>query len=199
MTLAFREPTHTYALHGSPVPSVTKILAAVFPNEWQAIERWGNAEYVKERGRQVHAACAFIAQGIDFDCDPRIEGRVAACRAWFKDMRPEVVEVETPVCHPLLRYAGTPDLVAMVQGKLRLVDYKSSFSPINQLQLAAYQGCLELRGVKVDEAYPLRLGDDGYKVGKVISYKSAWRYWLNVLGEYRFREENGMIKKEDKE
>ncbi len=198
MNLTFDEPSHTYTLDGQRVPSVTQILGTVFPREWEQVERWGDGEYVKERGRQVHKACAYIAKGIEFDCDERIQGRVNGCRLWFADMRPDVIEVETPICHPLLRYAGTPDLVAIVQGKTVLVDYKACLSPV-ALQLAAYWGCLTAAGSKIDEAYPLQLLDDGkYKVGKTVNLKNAWRYWLNVLGTYRYMEENGMVKEVEK-
>lgn len=59
---------------------------------------------------------------------------------WHDRVRPEVVEIERMMCSPTHGLAGTPDLIARVDGKLTIMDWKtgSGIYPEMFLQLAAY-------------------------------------------------------------
>ena len=200
--IAFDPTLHRYTFQGVRIPSVTDILAAMFPDQWQAVERYGNSEYVKSRGSAVHACAAFIMRGEGFSFPPMdpetqadIDARLDAVRLFKRDMRPEVVLCETPLYHPLHRYAGTPDLVARIDGELVLVDWKGSINAVCALQLAAYSLLLETAGIKVRRAYAVELRNNGkYQVGKEVNLKIETRHWLNERSCYGWRVKNGIIK-----
>lgn len=48
-----------------------------------------------------------------------------ALRAWLH-LAPMVIDAEFLICHPQSRYAGRPDLLALVDDKVTLIDWKSS-------------------------------------------------------------------------
>lgn len=48
-----------------------------------------------------------------------------AAEQWYKQHTVEVVLSETPLCSLKLQMAGTPDLVAYIDGKLTIVDWKT--------------------------------------------------------------------------
>jgi hypothetical protein len=129
----FDETDHIYRIDGVPVPSVTQIIRAAMPG-------WEAGEWYLGRGRAVHAHAALIALGVGFEApDPRIAGQVAACRRFFREVRPTVVAVEQQVYHVSLRYGGTFDLHCEIGGMPVLVDYKASRdTERTRIQLGGY-------------------------------------------------------------
>jgi hypothetical protein len=108
---SFDEATHTYRIDGEPVPSVTQVLGDVLPG-YQA------SEWHMQRGTAMHACAAMVAQGVAFDHDPQLDGRVAALRAFFRDIPLKVAAVEQRLYSPGYRYAGTCDFVGRIGGKM---------------------------------------------------------------------------------
>lgn len=126
---------HEYALGGRPIPGVTSILGDVLRgSDWQA-QAW-----YMNRGTAVHAAAALVMQGRDagYDFDPVILGQVEAARRFKREVQPVVIAVEAAVAHVGLWYAGTVDLVAKIDGKLAIVDWKASHRSSVAYQLTAY-------------------------------------------------------------
>jgi len=123
-----------YRLDGVVIPSVTQVISETVGVGWKA------AQWYLDRGRAVHACCAMIGRGVEFDHDPAITGQVAACRRWYADNTPEVIEVETAMASSTYRYAGTPDLVCKLRGVRVIVDFKASLDPSIELQLGGYSG-----------------------------------------------------------
>lgn len=148
----FDEATHTYALDGVRLPSVTQLLkgagigpdfSAVPPQLLEAARAFGVA---------VHSACELDDLGeLDDDgTDARVMACVHAWRRFKAENDVEVLATEQRLYHPTLRYAGTLDgLVRMRAWRghgtdLVLVDRKTGQHPHPSfgVQLAAYEELL---------------------------------------------------------
>jgi hypothetical protein len=178
----FNPIEHRYTLDGREIPSVTTILADVIGVPWQA------SDWYLERGRAVHACAAMIARGIEFDHDPQIAGQVEACRRFFREFQPEVVEVETPHVDIAGGWAGTPDLVIQRSGKM-VVDFKASFSACLQYQLAAYG---ELTGAS--RGFGVQLCEDAtYRLSNPVRFDANTRArWGSLVAVHKMRREMGV-------
>lgn len=76
----------------------------------------------------------------DMPVSPVIQGVIKDFLQWHDRVRPEVVYAERMLCSPTHKLAGTPDLIARVDGKLTIMDWKtgSGIYPEMFLQMAAY-------------------------------------------------------------
>ena len=114
-------------------------------------------------------------------------------------MRPFVVAVEFRVGSSLHGYAGTLDLLAEINGKLMVIDWKASVAHSARYQLAAYAIAY---GETIGAACPrygcaVELGEDGlYRMSEVWDLRRLRAGWLALLGAWRIRREAGI--KEDR-
>lgn len=172
----FDEASHTYTITGRKVPSVTQIITAVFGPPRNAASDWH-----LERGRAVHACCAMIARGIEFDHDPAIDGQVRACRKFFRELNPWVSIVERQGYDETRMYAGTCDAVVLLNDARIVIDWKSSLSATEGIQLGGYGQLFN-----VSKGMSVVLGDDGqYHCSKVYDLKrwvSRFNACLTVNG-----------------
>ena len=180
----FDPATHLYAIDGRPVPSDTQVVRALLPG-------WCAAEWYLERGRAVHACCALIAQGREFESDPQIAGQVAACRKFFAEVRPVELSVERQVYHAALGYAGTYDLYCLIGDKAVLVDYKSGHdTERTRIQLGGY--ALAMDPCPVAYGYEVVLGEDGrYSMSERLDLKAGRREFAALLSAWKIRERFG--------
>jgi len=192
MKTAYDEATHTYMINGRKVPHVTGVLADLIPG-------WKAADWYLQRGRAVHAAAALVAQGKNFTCDERIQGQVEAVRKFFAEVRPVVVDIERPVFHSTLLYAGTLDLLCKIGGRLTVVDYKASLSPSVPYQLAAYADAL-MTYTYTRKGVGVELHEDGtYRMTETYDLRYYVQGWRGLLTAYRIRKELGIAGAEDAE
>jgi len=188
VTIDFDEAAHVYTLNGEVVPSVTQVLGDVLPG-WQA------GEWYLQRGQAVHAAAAMIAWGVEFDHDPQIEGQVRACRRFFREVQPRVIQVEFRVASEVHGYAGTLDLLATINGKPTVLDWKASIAPSARYQVAAYALAYGESQVAPCPRYgcAVALGEDGYyKMSKMWDLRQLRAGWLALLAAHRIRREAGI-------
>lgn len=172
---------------GIKLPAVTYVLSAVLG---EAI--WNADPWYLDRGHAVHACAAFIAQGKSFDFDPAIAGQVAACRKFFADVKPKVVSVEHRIYHPVYLYAGTADMIAVIDGKLCVVDWKASYTPISEIQVGAYA-----LPEKVKYGMIVELKVDGnYKATKMFKTERRAQEFIAVLSVYGIKKRLGLINEE---
>lgn len=158
-TLTFEPETHTYAVNGRRVPSVTEIIKANGLIEERFLD-----EAAMKRGSYVHEALQFDDEGqLDMEAlDPRLKGYVWAWRAFKQQMAPTVLEIEKQVYHPVYRYAGTYDRLLLIKNARWIVDIKTG-SPAtwHPIQTALYAMPFDFEREKVR---PLRasvyLSDD---------------------------------------
>ncbi len=146
--LNFDPATHTYTVGGRVVPSVTRILrpltdfSHVPPDVLARAAAFGTA---------VHRMI-YLEQGGDLDeeaLDPILRPWLDAWRKWRTETKLRVIERERPVYHPLMQYAGTMDLLCVLDRTLVVVDLKTGIqSPAAGPQTWAYREALaEERGV----------------------------------------------------
>lgn len=160
--LQFDAETHTYTLNGQDIPSVTTIIGAVVPRNWEAGVRWGmrlanqgldpeeKRNAAAQLGTQVHVAFSNLATNIEvdpFDFPDEATGFIGGCRKFIDAHGPEFLASERKTYSEKHQYAGTLDAhVKFTRGKFKgktaRIDlktgkriYKESHFP----QLAAYE------------------------------------------------------------
>lgn len=196
----FIEATHAYKVNGRPVPSVTQVITRTIGSGFEAIR---GAEYYLQRGRAIHACAAFIAQGVEFEHDPAIDGWVRALRKFWHEVQPKPIHWETPLGSARYLFAGTPDLLADVGGKFRrlLVDYKSSLSPHRcRIQLGGYSLALsETLGIECNYGIGVHLRGDGtYRATAPFDLRTARNEFLALRTTYAILEQvNGEPKEQE--
>lgn len=179
----FDQETHTYTIAGRTVPSVTQVLNDLIPS-FQA------DEWYLQRGTAVHACCAMIAQGKAFEHDPQIAGQVAACRRFFAEVKPVVMDVERRMYSTRYWFAGTFDMLCDIDGKLLLIDWKASIGESLPYQLGGYSLLNEMSTGRLDVKYGagVQLNDDGtYKMTRVYDLRSYKNGFLALLSAYNIR------------
>ena len=183
--LHFDAETHTYTLDGVEIPCVTDVLNDLIPG-------YKAGQWYLDRGTAVHACAALIAQGVEFEHDPAIDGQVLALRRFFREMNPTVIAVEKPMVSAMYRFAGTCDLIIEYGGsrhlKKAILDWKASLSKAVPYQLGAY-GIL----ADVDYGCAVEIRADGtYQMTKVIPLRLYKTKFLNLLSAYNIRRECGV-------
>lgn len=161
--LSFEELKHVYTLNGITIPSVTTIMNPLSAQLYQNIDETVLSNAAK-RGTEVHQAIDNYTEfGVE-DVPPEYKGYFNAWLKWKNDFVPEIIANECKMYHKYLKYAGTADAVCYIDGKLILVDYKTSASINHMLtgvQLEAYSRGYESHGIKFDEKAILHLRRDG--------------------------------------
>lgn len=152
--LEFRPLEHQYLWDGTPCPSVTQVLG-----EFVKVERGEYSYYVStftgnainadlfdaaaDHGTAVHEAARIIlSQGPDaLDWEALHEDLVHPLRQleeWVHHFMPRFELIETPLYHQKLKYAGTADMFAWINGKLTCIDIKTGAHSLAAPQLYAY-------------------------------------------------------------
>jgi hypothetical protein len=102
---------------------------------------------------------------------PSVEKASDAGKRFFDKHRIELIQAEAPRWSATYGYIGTGDLIAIVDGKLSALDYKTSkrLYPKVFLQLAAYQMAYqeEFPGQEIEQRTGINVGRDG-----VLSHES---------------------------
>jgi len=155
--MIFDQVLHEYSDGEMIIPSVTQILAVAGMID----TRWFTAE-ARERGHAVHSLCQRYANGERFDAIGRELASleyVNALAAWFSDRHAYAIATEQMIDGMVngRRYAGTFDLLAEIDGKRVLVDYKTGAGlKWHPAQIAAYA-----LAVNPDRCIMLHLRADG--------------------------------------
>lgn len=216
-------------LQRDAIPSVTRILQQTMtPEQSFFLERWkqrmvlelgedGFAEYTSNiflQGKQFHEALESILSPPE-----NLKGREEQLQCgYIKSVQHILNEIsgvqalESAVKHEALKYAGLLDCVAEYQGKLCVIDWKTSEKPKpfiqntydNPLQVVAYMGA-----VNHDSHYSFQV-----QCGLiVVAYKDGspahphfmdeelcskyWAKWLLRLEEYAEKQKNQSIPEPD--
>lgn len=157
--LVYEEKTHRYFLDGVRVPSTTGITGVIakpgllkFYGDNGTVEAKRIARESAEWGTAVHAACAAFATG-DADltgCPSEPYG------VWFKAHVSRVVLVEQPVASRVHQMAGTPDIAAVLQG--RVVVRSAMTGKLSTVDMDGETAVLDLKtGSMVDAGFGLQL------------------------------------------
>lgn len=121
-----------------------------------------------DRGNAIHAAFHKLAtegkapNPAEFPALARPWVQGALC-AWLA-MDPELIASEEIVCNPVYLYGGRPDLVAMVDGKRTLIDYKTGKGRVYDqahYQTRLYEMALRHCGVEIERIVIVGINDSG--------------------------------------
>jgi|Deesub1362A_J573_1020465.scaffolds.fasta_scaffold00751_27 hypothetical protein len=144
---------------GTVVPSVTTIINQNLGWNKAQLIAWARREALAgndpdkirdqaaDRGTIAHGMIEELLTGKPFDRSEyapadleKAERSVEGFREWMSRYDLEVLETERALVHPVLRYGGTIDLLAMLDGKLAIIDFKTSKGvyATHRIQLAAY-------------------------------------------------------------
>lgn len=133
------------------------MLKAHGPEEWKS-----SMNEKAELGTLVHKLCADMATGKQISTEELPEAvikRLLSFRQFWLDYQPELVAAEIPLIHPLVPWAGSPDLILKIGDEHVLVDIKTGTEwETYPVQLKAYeiliQKCLN---ITIDRKYCLYL------------------------------------------
>lgn len=175
--LEFEESGHIYKLFGMEVPSVTTLMKPLSSKVYGPIDT-DVLDRAARRGTAIHNAIEnYLDFGIE-DIDEQYEGYFEAFKKWFGEKKPVVLATECRVYHKILRYAGTCDLLCLIDGELILVDYKSS-SAVNSMlcgvQLEGYDRAWESHGLKIKGRRILHLKKNGTYAE--LNYERSSKCW----------------------
>jgi len=139
-TLNFDPKTHTYAIGGRELISVTTILEEaglyVLPHVTEEMLNWA-----QDRGTKIHEACRFLDErDLDWDSlDPMISGYVLAYQEFKKDTGFTPKLSEHKVHDTVFGIAGRLDRFGFIQDRGVMADIKTGAVPRSTgLQLVAY-------------------------------------------------------------
>jgi len=195
MNLVFndKDDAHQYLLNAAEVPSVTTVIGEVVGHIIRA------SEWHMERGRIHHACYALIAQGIDFKYSDYSEPWIEGCRKFFREVNPEILGVEQLVASEKYQYAGTLDLMVMLNKKLTVLDFKNTASGTDAMQCAGYSiAHEEMKGGKIKQVATVQInGDGGYKMTELVKGSEllrARREFLACRAVYEIKNREGLLK-----
>lgn len=118
-----------------------------------------------------------IPEGTDEKIAKQAQQAFDAYLSWESMTKLEIVEQEFPLVSERYQFGGTPDAIGLVNGKLSLVDWKTSNGVYGDylLQLAAYQ-------VLIEECRPDLKLEGGFHLCRFAkSYGDfAHHYWPNL-------------------
>ena len=186
----FDEKEHIYRCNGFIVPSVTQIMKPLSDDEYGGIDE-AVMRKAAERGSAVHHAIETrINFGFD-DIPSEYAGYLEAFMKFFRDYPIENPKTESVVYNEIHQYAGSVDLIATIDGKRMLIDYKTTASVLMKLvsvQLAAYKKAAEQGGEQIDGTAVLHLSKDGtYKFIPNDGEREGWQVFqaLNTIYKYK--------------
>jgi hypothetical protein len=117
----------------------------------------------------------------------------AGWREWAKRVKLEPLMAEGRIHHPSLNYCGTFDLLAKVEGRPAVLDWKpqARVYPERRLQSAAYREALHAMGWPNLDGYIVSMPRDGREIGTVRletgeALAATFAAFLNCLSLYRW-------------
>lgn len=182
----FIENGHLYLKDGILVPSVSEILHYIFPNKYSCVPK-KVLEKKAEYGTQVHLAIQLLEeQGIEIKLNPNQRASILQYLELKKEYGIQVVEQEMIVSYEY-EYAGRLDMIAYVDGKLSLIDIKTT-QELDAEYLSWQLSYYELAyGKKFDKLYCLWLPKN--KLGDLVEIKRKKK--KELLEKIKEKKENG--------
>ncbi len=183
----FNPETHIYEAGGKIIPSVTQILKSV-----GIIVTKYHTEVSKIRGQAVHLAIEYwLEQRLDINSiDPLILPYFEAFLCFERDSKYIARYTEMPMYHPVLNYAGKPDIVASLNNKQVLLDIKTGqVQAWHSLQVAGYAMLCERNGIEIEKAYFLYLKKTGkYSLIECGDLQSAKKTFSACYEIYKWKQ-----------
>lgn len=174
--IEFDEKNHIYIKNGIVLKSVTQILKELFPNKYENIpDKILNSK--SEYGTKLHKCIEIIEK-------KKPKRPISYCKRYLKiniyqeqslkdyleikkQYNIEVLESEKIVSYDY-DYAGTLDMIALVNDKKSIIDIKTTYE-FDEMYVSYQNSLYELANGKVDKLYCLWLPKR--KIGKLIEVK----------------------------
>lgn len=187
--LEFDEARHEYRIGGKLVAGVTGLLGTIHRFDMVPANIMTAAQ---ERGTNTHIACQFWDEDGDVDAASLTQDTVLRLGWWrefLADYRPEFVGIESRVYHRALRYAGTADRFAVINGKPWVIDIKTALQshPVWGMQTAAYA---QAAGWGNAKRGTVQLLQDGYRFLE-WEEPSDWNAFASLLTLQRWLKKTG--------
>ena len=144
-SLDYDDEAHSYKVEGVKIPSVTRIVDACFPKhlvDWAL--NVGEEEYHRiidealDIGNYTHEWIEDYINRITFY--RKANPSIIAFLKWETKFKPEWIDSERKIYCDKYQYAGTVDAVAKINGRVCVIDFKTSkkiYKPYH-LQVTAY-------------------------------------------------------------
>lgn len=167
---------HSYTIDEQPVAGVTTLLSMGMPVEQGLLEYFKRTDKeaqedilvdAQERGSNVHHAIETLLLGKAVESEQLRRKReklgVAAFVDFFNKVKPTDIISEQVIAYVKgdVKFAGTLDFIATINGKRILIDFKTSAAHArkNELQVEAYKAAVEQSSdEKIDCCYVLYVG-----------------------------------------
>ncbi len=188
--LTFDAPTHTYKLDGLVIPSVSTIMEPLKVELYKGICD-STLKDAADKGTIVHNVIEnWIKFGIN-DTPHEYRGYFDGFLEFWNKNEPHVIGSELRIYHKLLRYGGTIDLLAYIEDKLTLIDFKSTYTVSDMtcgVQLEAYAQALASHNIKVERKMILQLKKDGKekKIEYPVNDPQRWRVFGSLKTMYDY-------------
>ncbi|MEX2411039.1 MAG: hypothetical protein WD607_06635 [Candidatus Paceibacterota bacterium] len=170
-----------YDIDGSWYPRVTKIVGIknkpALHYFYASLKNYAEGERIKNKsadeGTRLHEAVQSIMVGEKPKFKDDIKPSVVAFKEYLKDNHIEVLSnsIERRIIHPNYKYAGTVDAVAIIGGKMGVLDIKTSQAIYKdyRLQTSAYIAVMKEEIKDVETRWILRI--DQHKLCKICKGK----------------------------
>ena len=162
---------------------------------------WSKSQRAADRGTDIHAYLEARLNRLEpEELSDDAEPYKAAADDWFDYIGASFEDVQTEVTlfHP--SYAGTTDLIGTLDGRINIVDFKTSKAIYDEaaLQLAALAGCytdaqgvgVPWRGDKADvppRLVVVRIGEDGWEEKEVADLDGSLRAFFGLLDAWHWK------------
>ena len=162
--LLFFDECHKYTLDGEELPSVSQLTRFISREIYGDVGQF-NLDRAAERGTSVHKATELLDKYGTAEIDEDIAPYLQAYIVFRKEHKCEWQKIEYATHHPDNLYAGTLDRVGTIDGKLVVLDIKTSSTiqkPLYTAQLNLYRKMLP---DPIEQLVILHLKKDGtYKL-----------------------------------
>lgn len=189
--LQFEEKRHLYTINGIKLPSVTEIIDPVSYIVYKGVDEFAKLK-AGWRGTDVHFAIELYNDTGVIEIEEKFKGYLDAYLQFREDYkkRLKVLHSEMRTYHKDLKYAGTIDMIAELDGKRIIIDYKTTsqlLSYLVALQTPAYMEAvnswLKDDEKKLEECYVLHLEKNGnYNFVKVDNRYDIFIKLYSVYG-----------------
>ncbi|MCD8201066.1 MAG: hypothetical protein LUD47_03255 [Clostridia bacterium] len=192
--LGFEHDKHVYTIGGRVLPSVSQVMNPLSKSHYGNVPH-DVLQAAADRGTAVHSAIELnLKYGIE-DIEGDLKGYLDAFVDFAKGHTITPVCMEHKFYHKLLQYAGTIDCLCMMDGKLTLLDFKTTEKVIKymtRVQLEAYKQMLRSQGIEIEQKFIIQISNNGkfHAEQHDLNDTEAWKIFTDCLDLYRYIEKN---------
>jgi hypothetical protein len=174
MPVKLNKEDHVYTVDGVIKPAVSDVMRPLSERYYQKANKYGKMDIARVRGENIHNAIdCYLTFGI-FD-DTYYE-YVNAFAQWMEDHHVAIRANEISLTDGT--YCGTPDILAVVDGLLSLVDIKATYAineELLEVQLAGYYNLYLAQGIRAEETAVLHLKPGKYIYKPIAINLAKWK------------------------